>query len=191
MFQIRRNDNTNHNIIEETRAKKERHFIKNERIQKMIPILNRYSLLFHVLLACGVCFAIEWISRHSFLSACSFVIDRNLVFLYNSLIVFASLMLVYTVKRRALLRTVISVLWLFLGTINGCILAKRVSPFSFTDIKMCCSGDCISRIPLVQRTEVPGEDPPSAWASGDCRCSDDDSECDGCGSQQQHPDQLF
>ena len=30
----------------------------------------------------------------------------------------------------------ISVLWLFLGTINGCILAKRVSPFSFTDIKM-------------------------------------------------------
>lgn len=124
MFQIRRNDNTNHNIIEETRAKKERHFIKSERIQKLIPVLNRYSLLFHVLLACGVCFAIEWISRHSFLSACSFVIDRNLVFLYNSLIVFASLILVYTVKRRALLRTVISVLWLFLGTINGCILAK-------------------------------------------------------------------
>ena len=81
-------------------------------MQKLIPVLNRYSLLFHVLLACGVCFAIEWISRHSFLSACSFVIDRNLVFLYNSLIVFASLMLVYTVKRRALLRTVISVLWL-------------------------------------------------------------------------------
>ena len=136
MFQIRRNDNKNHTIIEETCAKKERHFIKSERIQKLIPVLNRYSLLFHVLLACGVCFAIEWISRHSFLSACSFVIDRNLVFLYNSLIVFASLMLVYTVKRRALLRTVISVLWLFLGTINGCILAKRVSPFSFTDIKM-------------------------------------------------------
>ena len=112
MFQIRRNDNKNHTIIEETCAKKERHFIKSERIQKLIPVLNRYSLLFHVLLACGVCFAIEWISRHSFLSACSFVIDRYLVFLYNSLIVFASLMLVYTVKRRALLRTVISVLWL-------------------------------------------------------------------------------
>ena len=89
----------NHTIIEETRAKKERHFIKSERMQKLIPVLNRYSLLFHVLLACGVCFAIEWISRHSFLSACSFVIDRNLVFLYNSLIVFASLMLVYTVKQ--------------------------------------------------------------------------------------------
>ena len=53
MFQIRRNDNKNHTIIEETCAKKERHFIKSERIQKLIPVLNRYSLLFHVLLACA------------------------------------------------------------------------------------------------------------------------------------------
>ena len=104
--------------------------------QAVLHFLNRYSILFHVLLACGVCFVIEWVSRHSFLEACSFVLDRNLVFLYNSLIVFASLLLVYTVRRRALLRTVISVFWLFLGIINGCILAKRVSPFSFTDLKM-------------------------------------------------------
>ena len=104
--------------------------------QAVLRFMNRYSILFHVLLACGVCFVIEWVSRHSFLEACSFVVDRNLVFLYNSLIVFASLLLVYTVRRRALLRTVISVFWLFLGIINGCILAKRVSPFSFTDLKM-------------------------------------------------------
>ena len=104
--------------------------------QAMLRFMNRYSILFHVLLSCGVCFVIEWVSRHSFLEACSFVVDRNLVFLYNSLIVFASLLLVYTVRRRALLRTVISVFWLFLGIINGCILAKRVSPFSFTDLKM-------------------------------------------------------
>ena len=104
--------------------------------QAVLRFMNRYSILFHVLLSCGVCFVIEWVSRHSFLEACSFVVDRNLVFLYNSLIVFASLLLVYTVRRRALLRTVISVFWLFLGIINGCILAKRVSPFSFTDLKM-------------------------------------------------------
>ena len=54
MLQIRRNDHTDHNIIEETRIKKERHFMKSERMQKLIPVLNRYSLLFHVLLACGV-----------------------------------------------------------------------------------------------------------------------------------------
>lgn len=110
--------------------------VKNERRENLIAFLNRYSLIFHAFLACGVCFLIEWISRHSFLDACSFVVDRNLVFLYNSLIVFSSLTLVYIVKRRTVARTVICVFWLFLGIINGCILAKRVSPFSFTDIKM-------------------------------------------------------
>lgn len=109
---------------------------RSPRRQAVLRILNRYSILFHILLACGVCFVIEWVSRHSFLEACRFVVDRNLVFLYNSMIVFVSLLLVYAVQRRALLRTVISVFWLFLGIINGCILAKRVSPFSFTDLKM-------------------------------------------------------
>ncbi len=106
------------------------------RLEKMVVILNKYSLFFHALLACGVCFLIEWISRHSFVEACYFVVDRNLVFLYNSLIVFASLTLVYIVRRRAVFRTIICAFWVFLGTINGCILAKRVSPFSFTDLKM-------------------------------------------------------
>ncbi len=34
------------------------------------------------------------------------------------------------------MRLLISIFWLLLGTINGCILARRVSPFSFTDLKM-------------------------------------------------------
>ncbi len=104
--------------------------------QRLGGIFNRYSLLFHALLACGVCFMIEWVSRHSFTGAFFFMFDRSLVFLYNSLLVYATLMLVYLFRRRALMRTVISVLWLFLGTINGCILLKRVSPFSYTDLKM-------------------------------------------------------
>ncbi len=120
-----------HNFI--GRIKK---WLGSERVQRRIAVLNKYSPLFHILLACGVCFLIEWISRHSFVEACYFVVDRNLVFLYNSLIVYASLMLVYIFKRRAVLRTIISFFWLFLGIINGCILAKRVSPFSFTDLKM-------------------------------------------------------
>ncbi len=107
-----------------------------EKRDKAVKFLNRFSILFHALLACAICFVIEWVSRHSFLEACQFMVDRNLVFLYNSLIVFASLMLVYTVKRRALMRLVISSFWIFLGVINGCVLAKRVSPFGFTDITM-------------------------------------------------------
>lgn len=141
MFKIRKKAAAKGDELKLKKAEKNIKKEKNVRVPSaretaVIAFLNRYSLLFHVLLACGICFVIEWVSRHSFLSACGFVIDRNLAYLYNSLLVFTSLLLVYTVKRRALLRMIISVFWLFLGIINGCILAKRVSPFSFTDIKM-------------------------------------------------------
>lgn len=103
---------------------------------KLAAFCNRYSLLFHYLLACSICFLIEVISRHSFADTFSFIFDRGLVFLYNSLIVFASLQLVYFFRRRAMMRTLISVLWLFLGTVNGCVLLKRVTPFTYTDVKL-------------------------------------------------------
>lgn len=108
----------------------------NPKHDETIAFLNRYSLLFHALLSCAICFVIEWVSRHSFVEACAFVIDRNLVFLYNAFIVWATLMLVYIVKRRAAARAFISVFWLFLGVVNGIILANRVSPFGWTDLSM-------------------------------------------------------
>ena len=128
---------TNYKSWKEKRAAREKkHLLKPEQRERLLYILNRYSLVFHYLLACLVCFFIEVISRHSFLDAFSFMFDRSLVFLYNSLIVFASLHLVYFFRRRALMRTLISVIWLFLGTINGCVLLKRVTPFSYTDLKL-------------------------------------------------------
>lgn len=113
-----------------------KHLIKPEQRKKLITFLNRYSLIFHYLLACSVCFLIEMISRHSITGAFTFIFDRGLAFLYNSLIVFTSLHLVYFFRRRALMRSIISILWLFLGTINGCILSKRVTPFTYTDVKL-------------------------------------------------------
>lgn len=116
--------------------KERRHLMAPEKKEKLICFLNKYSIFFHALLACGICFIIEWVSRHSFTEAFAFVFDRSLVYLYNSLLVFASLALVYLFRRRVLMRMLISVLWLFLGIINGCILLKRVTPFSYTDLKM-------------------------------------------------------
>lgn len=111
-------------------------WIAPEKKEKLVTLMNHYSLLFHIVLACGACFFIEWVSRHSFMSALTFVFDRSLVFLYNSFLVFASLMLVYLFRRRMVMRIFICVVWLFLGIINGCVLLKRVTPFSYTDLKM-------------------------------------------------------
>ena len=116
------------------------------RFQKMVPVLNRFSLAFHFLLACILCFMIEIISRRSLPSAFSFVIGHSWAFLYNSFIIYATLSIVYLFRRRALMRFLISGFWLFLGIINGCILSKRVTPFGYTDLK------CIQDLFAMQNT---------------------------------------
>lgn len=105
-------------------------------LDRAVVIMNKFSLLFHLLLACFMVLVVESISRHSVLDAFTFIGGHTLAYLYNSFIVFASLSLVYLIRRRALLRLLICGFWLFLGTINGVILAKRVTPFGFTDLKM-------------------------------------------------------
>lgn len=107
-----------------------------ERWNKITAFMNRFSILFHVLLACFLTFIIEVFSRHSIVSAATFVGGHTLAYLYNSLIIFASLSIVYFFRRRTLARVLISGFWLFLGIINGCILAQRVTPFGYTDLKM-------------------------------------------------------
>ena len=102
---------------------------------RRIAFLNKYSLLFHALLSCGIVFVVEILSRRDFLSACSFVGGHTGAFLFNAFIVFASLSLVYLFRRRAFFRILISGFWIILGIINGCILSNRVTPFGFTDLK--------------------------------------------------------
>ena len=128
--------------LQEKRAKRE----PNARVVKAVAFMNRYSILFHGILSCLLCFVIECISRRSFFSACSFVGGHTLAYFYNAFIIFVSLSLVYLFKHRALFRVLISGFWLFLGTINGCILSKRVTPFGYTDLK------CLSDLFAMQNT---------------------------------------
>ncbi len=107
----------------------------SEEYLRRIAFLNKYSLLFHALISCGIVFVVELLSRRDFLSACSFVGSHTAAFLFNAFIVFVSLSLVYLFHRRAFFRIFISGFWIILGIINGCILSNRVTPFGFTDLK--------------------------------------------------------
>ena len=64
----------------------------SEKYYKRIAFLNKYSLVFHFLLACVLTFMIEVISRRDILSAVSFVSNHTLAYLYNAFIIFASLL---------------------------------------------------------------------------------------------------
>ena len=138
-------------IIIGDNIKRKRHgffrFLKNFKFPDLsdnpkVQFMNKFSLLFHGLLACILVFTIECVSRHSFTSAVSFCISSPLTFLYNALLIFATLLIVYLFKHRALVRIVISIFWMLLGVINGCVLASRVTPFNFADLKLI--GDLLS-----------------------------------------------
>ena len=108
----------------------------SEKYYKRIAFLNKYSLIFHFLLACLLILAVETISRRDFVSAITFISNHTLAFLYNALIIFASLSLVYLTKYRTQMRILISGLWIFLGTVNGLILSNRVTPLRLHRLKM-------------------------------------------------------
>lgn len=115
-----------------------KHFmnVHKAEINKIIFFLNKFSFIFHALLSCLICLFAESVSRHSLRKAILFVWDTPYTYLYNAMIVFVTFLPVYFFKRRALARVFISCIWCFLGIINGCVLAERVTPFGFTDLKL-------------------------------------------------------
>ena len=118
-------------ILEERRS--------SSRAKKMQPVykwMNRLSLPLHFLLACVINFLIELISRLSFFEAWNYMVGTPLVFLYNAFLIFATFSIIYLVRRRVFARILLSVFWLFLGTCNGYLLTKRVTPFNAQDLKV-------------------------------------------------------
>lgn len=104
--------------------------------QKLIYLCNMFSVLLHLLASCIGYFFIEAISRHSLSEAYYFMTEKPLVFLYNACLIFLTTLVAYLFRRRVFVRTLIAVLWLALGLINGGLLAVRVTPFTGPDLKL-------------------------------------------------------
>ena len=107
--------------------------------KKMQPVykwMNRLSLPLQFLLACVINFLIETVSRLSFFEAWDYMTGTPLVFLYNAFMIFVTFMIVYLFRRRVFARILLSVFWVFLGTCNGYLLTKRVTPFNAQDLKV-------------------------------------------------------
>ncbi len=115
-----------------------------KKMQPVYQIMNRISVLLHIVLACVLNIVIEMISRHSFVEAWSYMVESPWTFLYNSYLIFITFLIVYLVRRRVFARIIISVLWLALGITNGYLLSVRVTPFNFQDLKVL--GDAITLI---------------------------------------------
>ena len=105
-----------------------------------IDVFNKFSLIFHMLLACCLNFVMEIVSRHSYTEAWEYMTGSPYTFLYNAFLIFITFSIVYLVRRRTFTRIIISVLWLTLGIANGYMLMKRVTPFNAQDLKVLGDG---------------------------------------------------
>lgn len=103
---------------------------------KITRVLNKYSLVFHGLWAMILEFFIEAFSRHSVIEGFLFMTESPLVFLYNSLLIFMTFMIVYLFRRRLFVRLGLSAIWMYGGYMNGTVLSNRVTPFTAQDIKL-------------------------------------------------------
>lgn len=127
------------NIKEQKRERRlreleEKHWYKT--LVEFIPTLNKFSAPITLFLSLIIEIIIESISRHSLYSGFKFMVDNPLGFFYNSFIIFMPFLFAYFFKRRFFVRTIIAVLWLIIGIINGVVLSNRVTPFNAQDFKV-------------------------------------------------------
>ena len=64
----------------------------------------------------------------------SFIFHSPIIFLYNALIIFTTLVIASVFKRRLFVFTIVAIFWLAVGIINGVILMQRMTPFTVKDL---------------------------------------------------------
>ena len=79
-------------------------------------------------------------STTSILGGIQFIFDNPLVFLYNTLIIFATLVIASLFKRRLFVFTIVSIFWMAIGIANGVILTQRMTPFTVKDLSVLDDG---------------------------------------------------
>lgn len=97
----------------------------------------RNSFVYAAIWALVLNLIIETLGRFStagFAAGLKFMFTDPLVFLYNALIIFATLVIASMVKRRMFVFTIVSIFWLAIGISNGVILTQRMTPFTVKDL---------------------------------------------------------
>ena len=69
-----------------------------------------------------------------------FMFDKPLVFLYNALLIYLTLVIASVFKRRLFVFTLVSIFWLAIGITNGVILTQRMTPFTVKDLSILDDG---------------------------------------------------
>lgn len=114
-------------------------------MEKLKNFKNKYlknSFVFCLLWAFLLNFIIEELARKG-IGGFTFLIESPVVFLYNTLIIFATLVIALLFKRRTFVITVVTIIWMAIGITNGIILIQRMTPFTVKDLDSITDGATI------------------------------------------------
>lgn len=79
-------------------------------------------------------FFLEWMERKSVKEVFAFINERTYVFLFNAALLFIFLSVVFLVKKKIFVYTVITACWFLIGLTNGLVLTGRKTPFTAVDL---------------------------------------------------------
>lgn len=99
-----------------------------KRLWKLLGQLTLVSLLLNII--------VELVSRKSLLLLAQYMFGSPLVFLMNTLLILTPFLLVFFTKRKVFLTTVLTVVALAMGVINGVLLIFRTTPFTASDLRL-------------------------------------------------------
>lgn len=108
-------------------------------MEKVKEFYNKYlhnSLVFCIVWAIFLNLIIETLARQStpYIGGLKFMFESPVVFGYNALIIFTTLIIASLFRRRLFVILVASGCWLALGLTNGFILMGRMTPFTTKDL---------------------------------------------------------
>jgi len=91
---------------------------------------------FLIIWAFGLNFIIECLARKDFivLGTLKYMVDSPLVFLYNTLLIFATLSISMLFMKRTFVLVAVTAVWMTIGVTNGIILTQRMTPFTVKDL---------------------------------------------------------
>lgn len=109
---------------------------KDERLKKVWIPSNRKVLIVNIITAFALALFLEFMERKSLSEVLRFINDRTFVFLYNVLIIFVCLSVVFLAKKKLFTWAAVTAIWLAIGAINGFILTTRKTPFTAVDFTL-------------------------------------------------------
>lgn len=78
----------------------------------------------------------EAVGRKSVWMLFQYISISPLVFLLNTMIIALPFMLLFLTRRKCFIITIVSVLWLLIGMVNGFLLTFRTTPFTAADLRL-------------------------------------------------------